>query len=234
MKKRAAALFLSAILCISLTPAVYADTTLNTEDGQTRLEYHDPNPLPPPPGSVVEEPEPTSPFADVQPDDYFFDAVVWAVEQGVANGNGQANFGPDDDCTRGETMFILWRAAGSPAPSSSTSPFADVRAGDYYHDAVLWAVGQGITNGVSADAFNPGDIVTRGQIVTFLYRAMKARDIGGANPFTDVPESQYYAAPVRWAVGMGITNGTTDTTFSPDQTCKRAHIITFLYRANGG
>ncbi len=232
MKKRAAALFLSAIFCIGLTPAAYANTTLNTEDGQTRLEYHDPNPLPPPPGGAVEEP--VSPFADVQPDDYFFDAVLWAVEKGIANGGGQASFGPDTNCTRGETVTILWRAAGSPAPQNSSSPFQDVRPGDYYHDAVLWAVEQGVTNGVSATAFHPGDIVTRGQIVTFLFRAMKAQDIGGTNPFTDVPESQYYAVPVRWAVSLGITNGTTDTTFSPDQICTRAHIITFLYRANEG
>jgi len=244
MKKRAVALFLSTILCFSLTPCANADdTTVNTENGYTWLEYHDPNPLPPPPGSVVEEPdnaeeepniapdESASPFADVHPGDYCYDAVLWAVERGIANGNGQVNFGPDTKCTRGETMAILWRAAGSPAPRNSKSQFRDVLPGDYYHDAVLWAVELGITNGTSATTFTPSGIVTRGQIVSILYRAVGARDTGGDNPFIDVPENKYYAGPVRWAVSQGITNGTSANTFSPDQICTRGEIVTFLYRA---
>ncbi len=235
MKKRAAALILSAIVCMGLMNTAYASTTLVSRDGHTRLEYHDPNPLPPAPGSTAEEP--VSPFPDVQPGDYYYDAVLWAVEQGIAGSSGQSEFGPNEDCTRAETMTILWRAYGSPAPESGKSPFDDVRPGDYYHDAVLWAVEQGITNGGTPTAFNPGQIVTRGQIITFLYRAAKARDVGGVDPFIDVPEKAYYAAPVRWAVSRGIAEGTGvggQKTFSPDQTCTRGHIVTFLYRANGG
>lgn len=233
MKRKIFAFLLGAALCFGLISAAHADdTTLNTESGSPKLEYHDPNPTPPPPGSVEEDPddEPVNPFTDVKPGDFYYDAVLWGLEEGITGGSGK--FGPDSICSRGETVTLLWRAAGSPAPASSQSPFTDVRSGDYFYSAVLWAVEQGITNGTSGDTFSPGDTVNRAQAMTFLYRAVKAQDVGGGNPFADVPDSAYFAGPVRWAVSRGITDGTSPTTFSPNQGCTRGHIITFLYRAS--
>ena len=232
MKNKIFTVLLSAVLCFGLVSAAYAETTLNTEGGSPKLEYEDPNPTPPPPGSVgadVEEPV-INPFTDVKPSDFFYDAVLWAVEEGISSGSG--SFGPNTACSRGEMVTILWRAAGSPKPRNSQSPFTDVVAGDYFYDAVLWAVEQGITNGITDTEFSPGDTVNRGQAVTFLYRAVKAQDAGGGNPFVDVAVNAYYAGPVRWAVSRGITEGTSPITFSPDENCTRAHIITFLYRAS--
>ena len=236
MKRRTFAFLLSAVLCLGLIPAAYAGTTLNTENSSPKLEYEDPNPLPPPPGSVEEEPdekpdeEPVNnPFDDVQPDDFFYDAVLWAVEQGISGGSGR--FGPYEICSRSETVYILWRAAGSPQPAGANRPYTDVRPGDYYYDAVLWAREQGVTDGTSNTTFSPGDTVNRAQAMTFLFRAFKAQDVGSGSAYTDVPENTWYAAPVRWAVSRGITEGTSDTTFSPMDGCARAHIVTFLYRA---
>ena len=170
-----------------------------------------------------------APFTDVPSGAYYYDAVLWAVENGVTDGVTAALFAPDAACTRAQIVTFLWRAAGSPEPNG-TSAFTDVPAGAYYAKAVAWAVENGITDGTSETTFSPDAPCTRGQSVTFLYRARK----GAANAstgFTDVPAGAYYAAPVAWAVENGITNGTGKTTFSPDAPCTRAEIVTFLYRA---
>lgn len=181
---------------------------------------------------VPEAPDPDIPgFTDVPASAYYYDSVMWAVEQGITSGTSATTFSPDTSCTRAQMVTFLWRAAGSPAPRTSSSPFMDVQPGTYYYDAVLWAVEQGITSGTSATTFSPGATVTRGQTVTFLYRAAGSTATG-TNPFTDVADSAYYANAVKWAVAEGITSGTSAATFSPDQACTRAQIVTFLYRAN--
>lgn len=174
---------------------------------------------------------PVNPFMDVKQGDYFYDAVLWAVSKGITNGTSANQFSPNLTCTRAQTVTFLWRAAGSPAPQSTNNPFTDVAPGAYYYNAVLWAVEQGITNGTSADRFSPEDIVTRGQTVTFMFRAAKAQAVTGDNPFVDVSAGEYYADAVQWAVSRSITNGTSATTFGPGEGCTRGQIVTFLYRA---
>ena len=170
-------------------------------------------------------------FVDVPTNSYYYDAVLWAVKQGITQGTDSLHFSPDGICTRAQAVTFLWRAAGSPAPKSSAMPFTDVPAGSYYYDAVLWAVEQGITVGTSETTFSPNLNCTRAQIVTFLWRSEKSPAAGTVNPFTDVKSNTYYADGVLWAVGMDITKGTTAATFSPDDDCTRAQIVTFLYRA---
>ena len=170
-----------------------------------------------------------NPFTDVSSGAYYYDAVLWAAENGVTDGVTATLFAPDAPCTRAQIVTFLWRAAGSPEPVG-TSAFTDVPASAYYAKAVAWAVENGITTGTSETTFSPDAPCTRGQSMTFLYRARK----GAANAstgFTDVPAGAYYAAPVAWAVENGVTNGTGETTFSPDVPCTRAEIVTFLYRA---
>ena len=171
-----------------------------------------------------------SPFTDVPKGSYYEEAVNWAVEQGVTAGTTAATFSPNATCTRAQAVTFLWRAAGSPAPKSSVMPFTDVAEDSYYHDAVLWAMENGITRGTSDTAFSPNATCSRAQIVTFLWRSQKSPAAGTVNPFTDVAESVYYADAVLWAVENGITAGTTATTFSPNANCTRAQIVTFLYR----
>ena len=128
-------------------------------------------------------------------------------------------------------MTFLWRTAGKPLPDGRDNPFSDVIQDDYYYTAVLWAAELGITTGTSETTFSPTDGCTRGQVVTFLWHYAAASASAGDNPFTDVPPTAYYTPAVLWAVQNEITNGTTPTTFSPGQTCTRAQIVTFLYRA---
>ena len=169
-------------------------------------------------------------FYDVPNDAYYYEAVKWAVENGVTGGVGNNLFAPDGTCSRAQAVTFLWRAAGSPAPKSTATPFTDVPAGSYYYNAVLWAIENGITVGTSATTFSPDADCTRAQIVTFLWRAEKSPAAGSSNPFTDVASGAYYADAVLWAVKENITNGSTATTFSPDANCTRAQIVTFLYR----
>ena len=166
----------------------------------------------------------------MNPSAYYAAAVQWAVQQGVTNGTGPAAFSPDGSCTRAQAVTFLWRAAGSPTPTSTSCPFTDVDASGYYYKAVLWAYENGITLGTSGTAFSPDATVTRAQVVTFLQRALKG-SASGANPFSDVAASDYFYDAVLWAVANGITNGTGANTFSPDKTCTRAEIVTFLFRA---
>ena len=169
-------------------------------------------------------------FHDVSRLDYFYDAVKWAAENGIASGTGRYTFSPNAVCTRAQTVTFLWRAAGSPLPRYRVCPFTDVKPSDYYYNAVLWAVEQGITTGLNATTFGPDVTVTRGQVATFLYRAASAAKPNTFNPFTDVKTTAYNYDAILWAYDNRITTGTSDTTFSPDAYCTRAQIVTFLYR----
>lgn len=169
-------------------------------------------------------------FHDVSRFDYFYDAVKWAAENGIASGTGRYTFSPNAVCTRAQTVTFLWRAAGSPLPRYRVCPFTDVQPSDYYYNAVLWAVEQGITTGLNATTFGPDVTVTRGQVATFLYRAASAAKPNTFSPFTDVKTTAYNYNAILWAYDNRITTGTSDTTFSPDAYCTRAQIVTFLYR----
>ena len=169
-------------------------------------------------------------FHDVSRLDYFYDAVKWAAENGIASGTGRYTFSPNAVCTRAQTVTFLWRAAGSPLPRYRVCPFTDVQPSDYYYNAVLWAVEQGITTGLNVTTFGPDVTVTRGQVATFLYRAASAAKPNTFNPFADVKTTAYNYNAILWAYDNRITTGTSDTTFSPDAYCTRAQIVTFLYR----
>ena len=148
----------------------------------------------------------------------------------MTEGTSATTFSPDAACTRAQIVTFLYRAAGSPAVKSAVNPFTDVSASDYYYNAVLWAVENGITTGTSETTFSPNESCTRAQCVTFLYRAVGSAATAKAS-FTDVSADAYYAPAVAWAVEKGVTEGTSATTFSPDAVCTRAQIVTFLYRA---
>ena len=170
------------------------------------------------------------PFVDVPTSAYYYDAVAWAVENGVTGGTTATTFSPNNACTRAQMVTFLWRAAGEPEPETTVNPFTDVSASAYYYEAVLWAVERGITNGTSATTFSPDATVTRGQTVTFLWRNAGSPAASGSS-FADVAADAYYATAVAWAANEGITSGTSATAFSPSNACTRAQIVTFLYRA---
>lgn len=172
----------------------------------------------------------TGVFVDVATGSYYEDAVDWAVENGITKGTDDTHFSPDGICTRAQAVTFLWRTAGSPKPETRAMPFTDIPVGSYYYDAVLWAVENDITKGTSDTTFSPNMTCTRAQIVAFLWRSEKSPAAGTANPFTDVKSTAYYAVAVLWAVKENITEGTTNTTFSPDADCTRAQIVTFLWR----
>ena len=170
-------------------------------------------------------------FIDVRRDDFFFEAVKWAAEQGITLGTDSIRFSPDDGCTRGQVVTLMWRAAGKPEPGSSVNKFIDVKESDYFCKAVLWATEKGVTEGTGKTTFSPDEICTRGQIVTFLYRLNGNKKTDGtSNPFTDVSKGNYFFEPVVWAVKNKITSGTSDHTFSPNDACTRAQVVTFLRR----
>ena len=168
-------------------------------------------------------------FADVSTDAYYYEAVKWAAKKGITGGTGDGTFNPNGSCTRAHIVTFLWRAAGSPEPKSTVS-FADVPADSYYAKAVAWAVENGITLGTGDGTFSPNATCTRAQSVTFLYRALGTAPTT-VNGFTDVTADAFYADAVAWAVESGVTNGTSASTFSPNNGCTRAQIVTFLYRA---
>lgn len=180
---------------------------------------------------VKESSSDDNPFADIKASDYFYDAVIKANKNGIANGTDDSHFGPHISCTRAQAVTFMWRAAGSPSPKSTSMPFTDVLKGSYYYDAVLWAVENGITKGVTDTLFDPDGKCTRGQIVTFMWRSQKSPEAGTENPFTDVKDGAYYMNAVLWAVKNNITKGTSDTAFSPDDDCTRAQIVTFIDRS---
>ena len=174
----------------------------------------------------------TGVFVDAPEGSYYEEAVNWAVENGITTGTGNNYFTPDGICTRAQAVTFLWRVAGSPTPKTEAMPFEDVLNGSYYYEAVLWAVENGITVGTSATTFSPELTCSRAHIVTFLWRAANSPSVKTDNPFTDVAADAYYIDAVLWAVKHKITAGTTLSTFSPDEGCTRAQIVTFLYRAH--
>lgn len=177
----------------------------------------------------IEQENETIAFTDVSTGAYYYDAVKWAVEQGITSGTSASTFSPNANCTRAQMVTFLWRANGSPK-AAGNNPFTDVDSGAYYYEAVLWAVQKGITSGTSATTFAPDATVTRGQTVTLLYRANNSPAVTEANPFTDVAADAFYNAAVQWAAQEGITSGTSATTFEPGSACTRAQIVTFIFR----
>ena len=169
-------------------------------------------------------------FEDVLLGQYYYDAVAWAAKSKITAGVTATMFAPDKTCTRAEIVSFLWRAAGSPEPKSASNPFTDVDSGAYYYKAVMWAVEEGITAGTSETTFSPDKTCTRAEAMAFLHRSEGSPAASGVGSFTDVPADAYYTNAVAWAVKSEITAGTTETTFSPDKTCTRAEIVTFLYR----
>ena len=180
----------------------------------------------------VEE-QAASTFADVPTDAYYAKAVEWAVKNGITNGKDNGLFGSNDPCTRGQIVTFLWRAAGSPVPKGTATVPADVLPGSYSYNAVAWALENGITNGMADGTFGVNSTCTRGQSVTFLYRALGTAP-STVNGFTDVAADSFCAEAVTWAVENGVTNGTSAATFNPNNGCTRAQIVTFLYRAYQG
>ena len=202
-----------------------------------------PNYVPPynPPHKPSVKPNPTpskpetleNPFVDVKKDDYYYDAVIWAVGKGIAKGVTDTTFQPNASCTRAEMVTFLYRAAGSPEPTNKVNPFTDVAEDSYYYKAVLWAVEKGIAKGTSETTFSPNDTCTRGQAVAFLYRYANSPAVSGSNSFADVSETAYYYDATLWAVSEKVTEGTSATTFFPNDLCTRGQIVTFLYRYMG-
>ncbi len=184
-----------------------------------------PQPVPTP------DPVPPFPFSDVAEKNYCRQPVAWAVQKGVTTGTSATTFSPNQKCTRGQVVTFLWRAAGSPEPQSQANPFTDIKPKDYYYKAVLWAVEQGITTGMSPTTFAPNSICNRAQVATFLWRSADEPAVGQAqNPFTDVKSNAYYFAAVLWAVEQEVTNGMAPGQFAPNADCTRGQIVTFLYR----
>lgn len=174
----------------------------------------------------------TSPFSDVSTSAYYYEAVKWAQENGITGGIGNGLFGPNQPCTRAQIVTFLWRAAGSPEPKSMSS-FADVSMDAYYAKAVAWAVENGITTGTGDGKFSPDATCTRAQSVTFLFRAI-GKLVDSKAEFSDVLTDSYYANAVAWAVENGVTNGIGGGLFGPNNSCTRAQIVTFLFRAYQG
>ena len=169
-------------------------------------------------------------FTDVHAEDYYYDAVLWAAQEGVTGGTSDTLFAPNAGCTRAQAVTFLWRAAGSPEPKSADLPFTDVPADAYYAKAVAWAVENNVAKGVSETAFAPDTSCTRAQIVTFLWRAQQSPASGGENPFADVPAAAYYYNAVLWAVENDVAKGVSETAFAPNDNCTRAQIVTLIYR----
>ena len=174
--------------------------------------------------------KPQADFTDVASGSYCYDAVQWAVANGITKGTDKTHFSPNAGCTRGQVVTFLWRAAGEPTVNGNVG-FVDVAPGSYCYEAVKWAVANGITKGTDATHFSPNETCTRGQVVTFMYRAEGEPAVGGSNGFVDVAAGSYCYNAVQWAVANGITKGTDATHFSPNATCTRGQVVTFLYRA---
>ena len=182
----------------------------------------DPNYVPP----VV------NPFKDVEKSSPYYDAIIWAADKGVTTGKTADTFGINDGCTRAQIVTFLYRAAGSPAVKADTvNPFTDVSKDSVYYNAILWAVEKGITKGTTETTFDPNAVCTRGQIVTFLFRASGDEKVATGTNFADVASGSYCADAVAWAVANDVTNGFADGTFRPEATCTRGQAVTFIYRA---
>ena len=185
------------------------------------------------PSFVKQAEEPSRVFVDVKTGDYFYDAVLWAVEKGITNGTSAETFSPEAPCTRAQIVTFLWRAAGSPVVNYAMD-LSDVAGDAYYAEAVRWALSEGITTGTSDHTFSPDAVCTREQAVTFLWRAAGSPAVSGESAFEDVGADAYYARAVAWAAQNGVTNGISQTLFGTGSDCTRAQIVTFLYRAQQG
>lgn len=173
-----------------------------------------------------------NPFKDVEKTSPYYDAIIWAANKGVTTGKTADTFGIDEGCTRAQIVTFLYRAAGSPAVKADTvNPFTDVSKDSVYYNAILWAVENGITKGTTATTFDPNAVCTRGQIVTFLFRASGAEKVATGTNFADVASGSYCADAVAWAVANKVANGFADGTFRPEATCTRGQAVTFIYRA---
>ncbi len=170
------------------------------------------------------------PFTDVKKDAFYYDALVWAYGEKITDGVSETLFAPHGSCTRGQIVTFLWRAHGCPKPASQDRPFVDVTGG-YAEQAILWAYGEGITDGVDATHFRPNGVCTREQAMTFLWRANNSpKPASQDHPFTDLKKGSYSEDAIIWAFHEGITDGVTATTFAPRNLCQRGQIVTFLYR----
>ena len=178
-------------------------------------------------------PAPANPFSDVSNTDWYYNAVLWAVDNGVTSGKNPNTFAPKEGCTRAEVVTFLWAANGKPEPKSTKNPFVDVPYNAWYRKAVLWAVQQGITGGTTANTFSPEKPCTRAEIVTFLYAAADKPSVSGNSWFVDVANTDWFAAPVLWAAQNNITGGIGGGMFAPNYTCDRASVVTFLYKVYG-
>lgn len=207
------------------------------DGGYTLMRYNDRDDVPEPESyqgyepDQIDPPQTENPFVDVSEKEYYYDAVLWAYENNITAGVDETHFAPENSCTRGQTITFLWRAKGKPEAKSTDHPFRDLDTEAYYYDAVLWAYENGITAGKDETHFGPDETVTRGQFVTFLYRAMGEPEYAIKNPFSDVSGEAYYYDAVLWAYENGITEGMDETHFGPDETCTRGQVVTFLYRA---
>ncbi|MCC8090153.1 MAG: S-layer homology domain-containing protein [Oscillospiraceae bacterium] len=202
--------------------------TQNSSPYFCRIDLSDPSSIAVDEANTYTAPDARSGFADVSTLGYYYDGMLWAVENGITNGTSSTTFSPNDTCTRGQIITFLWRAVGSPEPESSAE-FSDVAAGDYYYKAVQWAHEQGLDS--SSGSFEPESACTRATVVEYLYRLAGSPAVTAATDFTDVSAADGYADAVAWAVEQGVTTGTSATTFSPSDTCTRGQIVTFLYRA---
>lgn len=198
-------------------------TTPSTPDDTNNEKPDDPG----------EETPSASKFIDVPVAQYYYNAVDWAVKQGIVAGTSDTTFSPNKNTTRKEIVTLLWRAEGRPEPKTTVNPFADVEENEYYYKAVLWAYENKIVAGTSSTTFSPDENCTRAQTVAFLYRYNGSPAANGSGKFTDVPDREYYANAVAWATENKIVYGTSDDKFSPGATCTRAQSVTFLYRNLG-
>ena len=177
---------------------------------------------------------PLNPFTDVPDEAFYGDAVRWANYKGITTGTSSTTFNPADPCMRAHVVTFLWRAAGSPEPTTAENPFVDVKETDFFYKSVLWAYENGITGGVDSTHFGPAKVCSRAEVVTFLYKSKNSPEVTGVeNPFTDVPADTWYTTPVLWAMEAGITSGLGDNIFGAASICNRAQIVTFLYKAYG-
>ena len=176
--------------------------------------------------------EPENPFTDVPEGSFYYDSVLWALENGITTGASETSFNPNGICLRAQVVTFLHRAAGNPEPTSTKNPFTDVKSSDFFYKPVLWAVEEGITNGTSATTFGSYASCNRAAVVTFLWRAAGCPEPElTEHPFTDVPEGAFYEKAVLWALENNITQGISATAFGPTADCNRAQVVTFLYRA---
>ena len=176
------------------------------------------------------KPKPVNPFVDVEETDYFYEAVMWGVTNGITSGTSATTFSPDGICTRAQAVTFLWNIAGRPKATISKSQFTDLDPSAYYYDAVLWAAEKGITVGTTLTTFSPEQTVTRAQNMQFLWKYAGKQIVKPQTKFVDVNPEHYFYDAVAWAVKYKITSGTTATTFSPNDWCTRAQIMTFLYK----